>query len=76
MASQILPFAGECSNSSLPLRQAAMNKMCTQCLSGIDPNVLGLWAKVESMVYANLEDGEGEDDLGFKSLDIGKKETL
>lgn len=29
------------------------------------------------MVYANLEDGEeGGDDLGMKSLDIGKKESL
>ncbi|KAI4244355.1 MAG: hypothetical protein LQ352_006846 [Teloschistes flavicans] len=50
--------------------------MASQILPFADPNVLGLWAKVESMVYANLEDGEGEDDLGFKSLDIGKKETL
>lgn len=51
--------------------------MCVLNVSlALDPNVLGLFAKVEGIVYANLEDGEGGNDLGMKNLDIGKKESL
>ncbi|KAL8690009.1 MAG: hypothetical protein Q9218_004442, partial [Villophora microphyllina] len=50
--------------------------IATQILPFADPNVLELWAKVESMVYANLEDGDGGNDLGVQDLHIGKKESF
>ncbi|KAL8885862.1 MAG: hypothetical protein Q9215_006336 [Flavoplaca cf. flavocitrina] len=42
-------------------REKGVAGMCaSQILPFADPNVLGLWAQVESMVYANLEGAGGE----------------
>ncbi|KAL8854313.1 MAG: hypothetical protein Q9221_000799 [Calogaya cf. arnoldii] len=42
-------------------REKGIAGMCaSQILPFADPNVLGLWAQVESMVYANLEGGSGD----------------
>ncbi|KAI4256713.1 MAG: hypothetical protein L6R42_006052 [Xanthoria sp. 1 TBL-2021] len=56
-ASQLLPFAGESDGFSFLF---AVVKFW-QCADDLvkDRNVLGLWAQVESMVYANLEGGSG-----------------
>ncbi|KAL8953140.1 MAG: hypothetical protein Q9222_000961 [Ikaeria aurantiellina] len=43
LASQVLPFNGDAD--------------LLMFFGGIDPNVVGLWAKVEGMVYAGLEEG-------------------
>ncbi|KAL8712937.1 MAG: hypothetical protein Q9220_002795 [cf. Caloplaca sp. 1 TL-2023] len=44
--------------------------LASQVLPFNDPNVVGLWAKVEGMIYAGLEQGGGELGDGVKDLSL------
>ncbi|KAI4242170.1 MAG: hypothetical protein L6R40_004213 [Gallowayella cf. fulva] len=72
-ASQILPFAGTWSRFLSPISWGGSHFGRYAYFCVVDPNVLGLWAQVESMVYANLEednDGKAEGRSGTQDRPI------